>query len=60
MERKHKCGASLAYNEKHDADYCPECDEWVSGQCEDPECEFCRDRPEKPSQAGSESPPKQA
>ena len=58
MKQEHECGTPLVLNKRHDAYYCPKCDEWVSPRCRDPECEFCRDRPERPSQAESESPPK--
>ena len=36
-----------AYNEQHDAWYWKETGEWIEGQCKDPNCEFCKDRPEK-------------
>lgn len=44
-----KCGSRLKHSERHDAFYCPRCDEWTERKCRDPDCEFCRDRPEKPS-----------
>ena len=48
---KHDCGTELELNGKHDATFCPACDEWTEVNCKNPECEFCRDRPEKPSEA---------
>lgn len=48
------CGHHVSINETHDAAYCSDCDIWVDGVCGDPECEFCRDRPEKPSEAKKE------
>ena len=47
---KHDCGTELELNGKHDATFCPACDEWTEVACKNPECEFCRDRPEKPSE----------
>lgn len=35
---------------KHDAFFCPKCDEWLERKCSDENCEFCQNRPEKPSQ----------
>ena len=37
------------YNRKHDAYYCEACDEWLEKSCGDPDCDYCNDRPEKPS-----------
>lgn len=45
------CGAEKLYSGKYDAYYCKACDVWLEGNCNDPECEFCSSRPEKPSQA---------
>lgn len=39
------------YSEKHDADWCCLCDEWLESGCGDKECDMCS-RPDKPSQAG--------
>lgn len=40
---------SLERNEKHDAYFCKVCDAWLESQCTDSDCEFCPNRPEKPS-----------
>lgn len=32
-----------------DAYACLQCDEWLEGACDDPECMFCSDRTERPS-----------
>lgn len=32
---------------KHDSYFCVKCGEWTEQKCKDPECEFCKDRPEK-------------
>lgn len=37
------------YSAEHDAAYCPICDIWLEQKCSDPECSYCKDRPEKPS-----------
>ena len=34
-------------DEEYDAYYCVDCGEWQESKCEDPECEFCSDRPER-------------
>jgi predicted RNA-binding Zn-ribbon protein involved in translation (DUF1610 family) len=45
------CGQGLDYSERHDAYFCANCDEWIENKCSDPECGFCNDRPDKPSEA---------
>ncbi|KLU62307.1 hypothetical protein CEB3_c13510 [Peptococcaceae bacterium CEB3] len=45
------CGMEKLYSGKHDAHYCKACDTWLEVNCHDPECEFCSNRPEKPSLA---------
>lgn len=45
-----KCGSEIQYSNKYDAYYCELCNEWSEKKCEDPECEFCSTRPDKPSQ----------
>lgn len=39
------------YSEKYDSYYDDETDEWLEGTCSDPTCEYCAERPEKPSMA---------
>ena len=43
-----KCESLVDYNEENDAFYCSQCNEWLEGQCNDPTCEFCNKRSEKP------------
>jgi hypothetical protein len=38
------------YSEKHDATYDEEKDIWLEDKCDDPNCEYCKDRPDKPSE----------
>lgn len=38
------------HNEKHDAYYDNKKDEWLEDKCDNPNCEFCKDRPTKPSE----------
>ena len=38
----------FAYNEQYDAYYNPKTDEWIEPRCDDPTCEYCSARPEKP------------
>jgi hypothetical protein len=35
-------------SDKYDAYTCIQCDIWLEKRCKDPECEFCKDRPERP------------
>lgn len=43
------CDTPRSYSHRYDAYYCQPCDTWLEDQCRDPGCEFCPDRPEKPS-----------
>lgn len=38
------------YSLKHDAYYCRVCDEWIKEKCGAPNCQFCPERPDKPSE----------
>lgn len=38
----------LSYDERYDAVYCANCNEWLEKNCGSPDCEFCKDRPERP------------
>jgi len=38
------------YNKQYDAYYDDEKDVWLEGKCDNPNCEFCKDRPSKPSE----------
>ena len=44
------CSSEVQYNAQFDAYYCELCNEWLERKCNDPECEYCAERPEKPSQ----------
>lgn len=44
------CGANKYYNDKYDALFCLKENKWLETGCHDPECEFCKDRPDKPIQ----------
>lgn len=46
----HKCGKENRYNKHFDAYFCQKCDVWLELQCGDEFCEFCKDRPKKPSE----------
>ena len=59
MSRRKKCACGYepkgAPMRKHDAYWCPDCDVWLEEGCRARErgagyCEFCTNRPEKPSQ----------
>ncbi len=36
------------YNERFDAYYETDTNQWLEDKCDDPECEYCPDRPENP------------
>lgn len=44
-----KCDSKSHYSETYDSYYCKKCDEWLDDTCDDKECEFCSQRPKKPS-----------
>ena len=44
------CGSEVQYNSEYDAYYCELCNQWLEKTCDDPECDYCINRPEKPSQ----------
>ncbi|WML48750.1 hypothetical protein RCG23_00990 [Neobacillus sp. PS3-34] len=43
-----KCSTSLVYYEDFDAYFCPKCNLWTEAACDDPDCIYCPNRPEKP------------
>ncbi len=44
-----KCGEQLRTDFKHQAYFCPQCKEWLTEKCSNPECEYCKDRPNVPN-----------
>lgn len=44
---KGKHSKQIIHNEQYDAYFCPRCKEWTEPMCDDSDCEFCFDRPEK-------------
>lgn len=36
------------FSEKYDAYYNEETNEWLESRCDDPNCEYCLDRPDRP------------
>jgi len=43
-----KCQHFQLFDIDHDSHFCPLCNIWLEGTCDDPECGFCPTRPEKP------------
>lgn len=43
-----KCNAEASYSEKYDAYYCKSCNEWTEDICTDRDCEYCKNRPNRP------------
>lgn len=44
-----KCDGPTYLSAKYDAEFCPFCRKWVDPGCGDPTCEYCAQRPKKPS-----------
>lgn len=42
------CKMNLIYYEDFDAYFCPICNRWTETKCNDSNCEYCVNRPEKP------------
>lgn len=42
------CGSRKVYYEKYDAKFCPQENKWLENNCFDPQCDYCKNRPEKP------------
>lgn len=49
LKIKHNCKHPRSFSQRWDAYYCETCDAWTEGVCGDPDCDFCRGRPERPS-----------
>ena len=45
------CNGKILYFCRYDADFCPQCDKWITKNCGDPNCPYCMDRPETPKDA---------
>lgn len=45
------CNGKILYFCKYDADFCPQCNEWISVHCSDSECSYCAERPATPLDA---------
>jgi len=45
------CNGEKLYFCKYDADFCPQCDKWITKNCGDSDCLYCEDRPETPKEA---------
>lgn len=43
-----ECNHQQIYYEKYDAFFCASCNQWKEERCSDPQCSFCRNRPEFP------------
>jgi len=44
-----KCGqSSTVFDFDHDAQFCPQLNEWIEPACSDARCEFCSNRPARP------------
>ena len=48
-ERRCSCGELADFLYTYDAEFCPRCDRWLDTRCGDAGCEFCGNRPKRPS-----------
>ena len=44
-----KCKLSRIYSDKYDSYFCMNCDVWIESKCKDLNCDYCSERPAKPS-----------
>jgi hypothetical protein len=42
------CKTKISYSVEYDAHYCAECNKWTESTCDDANCEYCVNRPDKP------------
>lgn len=42
------CGSVIIYYDKHDNEFCPNCNSWLTKPCADNTCIYCRSRPITP------------
>ena len=49
LEYCNRCNERIEHNEQHDAYFCPRCRRWLERRCGDPTCQFCSQRPPRPS-----------
>lgn len=43
-----KCLQLAKFSEHWDCYFCPKCNMWLEDKCYEPDCPYCKDRPEKP------------
>ena len=48
-------GRTFWFNKKHDTYYDKEKDIWLEKKCDNPNCKFCKNRPNKPSEVKNEN-----
>lgn len=46
-----ECGSEKKYNKYYDSLYCELCNKWLERKCDDADCGYCAERPDRPSQA---------
>lgn len=47
-----ECDSLGILDMKYDSYFCPECLIWIEEICEDPNCSYCKNRPEFPEYEG--------
>ncbi len=47
-------GHRTGYSDEYDAYFCATCRKWLERRCLDPLCEYCRRRPFRPPERGSD------
>lgn len=42
------CGKESEYNMKYDSYFCSDCNIWLEPPCDDNDCTYCKNRPDRP------------
>lgn len=45
---KCSCSKQANYSHRFESHYCGICNIWLEKRCDDPDCKYCVDRPERP------------
>jgi hypothetical protein len=42
------CGNEESFSKEYNTYYCDKCNVWLESECDDPDCDFCLTRPQRP------------
>lgn len=42
------CKSNIVYYDDFDTFFCPKCNSWIETKCNDSQCKYCPNRPDKP------------